>query len=186
MQIGSYGRRLSRRALFAVSAAAASIAAVAMLGLASAGLASTSANVSCSAGATGLIAALNSANGGGGGTYQLSGVNNGNPMTGDNALPVVRTRITINGRDTTIAGDGNARILQVDAPNGSLTLNGLTLTGGFSTFAGGAIFNNEATLTVNGSVVTENAAPAGGGIASGTNKPGPVGTTTLNNSEVTD
>jgi hypothetical protein len=150
--------------------------------------------VSCPAGGAGLIAAINAANGSGGGTislaagctYPLSGVNNGNPMTGDNALPVVTTRITINGKNTTIAGDGSARILQVDAPNGNLTLNGLTLTGGFNTFGGGAIFNNEATLTLNGSVVTANAAPAGGGIASGTNKPGPVGMTTLNNSQVTD
>lgn len=107
-------------------------------------------------------------------------------MTGDNALPVVTTRITINGNATTIAGDGSARILQVNAPSGDLTLNGLTLTGGFNTFGDGGIFNNEATLTLNSSVVTASAAPAGGGIASGTNKPGPVGTTTLNRSQVTD
>jgi hypothetical protein len=192
MRTGSHGRPRSPRSLLVVGLAAWLVAAVSLLGVASAGRASTSANVSCSA--SGLITAINAANAGGGGTislasgctYQLSGVNNGNPMTGDNALPVVKTRIAINGRNTTIAGDGSARIFQVDAPNGNLTLNGLTLTGGFNGFAGGAIFNNEATLTLNGSVVTGNAAPAGGGIASGTNKPGPVGTTTLNNSQVTD
>jgi hypothetical protein len=168
------------------------VAVASLLGLASSGQASPSANVPCSASA--LIAAINAANAAGGGTislardctYQLSGIDNGNPNTGDNALPVVKTTITINGRNTSIADDGSARIFQVDAPNGNLTLNGLMLTGGFNTFAGGAIFNNEATLTLNGGVVTGNAAPAGGGIASGTNKPGPVGTTTLNNTQVTD
>ena len=184
----------ARRGLLLAGLTAGLVAAVSLLGVAATGRASASANVSCAAGASGLIAAINAANAGGGGTislasgctYQLSGVDNGNPMTGDNALPAVATRITINGRNTTITGDGNARILEVDAPNGNLTLNGLTLTGGFNTFGGGAIFNNEATLTLNRSVVTGNAAPAGGGIASGTNKPGPLGTTTLNNSQVTD
>jgi hypothetical protein len=194
MQTGSNGRRLIRRPLLAVGATVGTLAAAAVFGLPSAGLASASASVSCSAGATGLIAAINAANSSGGGTinlaagctYQLSGVDNSDPMTGDNALPVITSQIAINGRGTTIAGDGSARIFRVDAPGGNLTLNGLTLTGGFNTFAGGAIFNNEATLTLNGSVVTANAAPAGGGIASGTNRPGPIGTTTLNNSQVTD
>lgn len=190
MRTGSHWRRLLLAGL-----AAGLAAAVALLGMASGGRASASSNVSCAAGASGLIAAIDAANAAGGGTislakgctYQLSGVNNTDPMTGDNALPVVKTTIAINGsKGTTIAGDGSARILRVDAPNGNLTLNGLTLTGGFNTFGGGAIFNNEATLTLNSCVVTENAAPAGGGIASGTNKPGPVGTTTLNNSQVTD
>jgi len=194
MRFDQYARRVLRRRLIVVVATAASVAAVSMFGVASAGLASTSANVPCAAGAAGLIAAIDTANSNGGGTinlaagctYQLTGADNGNPATGDNGLPVVSTRITINGRDATIAGDGSARILQVDAPNGNLTLNGLTITGGFNTFAGGGIFNNEGTLTLNRSLVTANAAPAGGGIASGTNKPGPVGTTTLNSSQVTD
>src|SRR5262249_46753951 len=183
-----------RRRMLLAAFAAALTAAVTLLGTAAGGSASASASVSCSAGASGLITAINAANAAGGGTislekgctYQFSGRNNSDPMTGDNALPVVKTTIAINGsKGTTLAGDGSARILRVDAPNGNLTLNGLTLTGGFNTFGGGAIFNNEATLTLNSCVVTENAAPAGGGIASGTNKPGPVGTTTLNNSQVT-
>src|SRR5262245_12228806 len=189
MRIDSHWRRLLLAGL-----AAGLVAAVTLLGVASDGRASASSNVSCAAGASGLIAAISAANAAGGGTislakgctYQLSGVDNTDPMTGDNALPVVTTTISISGKDTTLAGDGSARIFRVDAPNGNLTLNGLTLTGGFNTFGGGAIFNNEATLTLNSSVVTENAAPAGGGIASGTNKPGPIGTTTLNNSQVTD
>jgi hypothetical protein len=191
MRTRSHGGHRSRHRLAGVVTAGL-VAVASLLGLASSGQASPSANVPCSASA--LIAAINAANAAGGGTislardctYQLSGIDNGNPNTGDNALPVVKTTITINGRNTSIADDGSARIFQVDAPNGNLTLNGLMLTGGFNTFAGGAIFNNEATLTLNGGVVTGNAAPAGGGIASGTNKPGPVGTTTLNNTQVTD
>ena len=194
MKTGSKGRRLFRRPLLAVGLTAGSLAAVAVFGLPSAGIAAASTNVSCAAGQTGLIAAINAANSSGGGTinlaagctYQLSGVDNSDPMTGDNALPVITSRIALNGRGTTLADDGTARILRVDAPGGNLTLNGLTLTGGFNTFAGGAIFNNEGTLTLNGSLVTGNAAPAGGGIASGTNRPGPIGTTTLNNSQVTN
>lgn len=194
MRTGQERGRFRRRRLLTAGATAGILAAFSMLGMASAGLAAPSANVSCAAGSNGLIAAINAANGSGGGTinlaanctYQLSGVDNSDPMTGDNALPVVTSRISINGNATTIAGDGSARILEVSAPNGNLTLNGLTLTGGFNTFAGGGIFNNEGTLTLNRSVVTGNASPAGGGIASGTNQPGPVGTTTLNNSQVTD
>lgn len=183
-----------RRVLAAAGATAGLLAAFALLGTASGVLAAPAASVSCSAGANGLIAAINAANASGGGTinlagdctYQLGGVDNSDPMTGDNALPVVTTRISINGSRTTIAGDGSARILEVSAPNGNLTLNGLTITGGFNMFAGAGIFNNEGTLTLNRSVVTNNLSPAGGGIASGTSRPGPVGTTTLNNSEVTD
>jgi hypothetical protein len=167
---------------------------VSLLATAPGGLAWGSQNVSCKAGANGLIAAINSANGHGGGTislakgctYQLSGADNTNPGTGANGLPVISSRIQIDGKDTTIAGDGSARIFEVDAPNGNLTLNGLKLTGGFNAFAGGAIFNNEGTLTLNWSVVSHNSSPAGGGIASGTNSPGPAGTTTLNNSKVAD
>jgi len=194
MRIRSCGRPGSPRRLLVVGGVVGLLTTVSLLGAAPSGLAWASQSVSCKAGANGLIAAINSANGHGGGTisltrgctYQLSGADNTNPVTGANGLPVITSRIEINGKDTTIAGDGSARIFQVDAPHGNLTLNGLELTGGFNTFAGGAIFNNEGTLTVNWSLVTDNAAPAGGGIASGTNSPGPAGTTTLNNSKVSD
>jgi hypothetical protein len=123
MRFGQYGRRVLRRRLIVVVATAASVAAVSMFGVASAGLASTLANVPCAAGTAGLISAIDTANSNGGGTinlaagctYQLTGAENGNPVTGDNGLPVVSSRITINGRGTMIAGDGSARILQVDA-----------------------------------------------------------------------
>jgi hypothetical protein len=149
-------------------------------------------HVRCSDGASGLTAAINAANSSGGGTikldghctYQLSGVDNSDPMTGDNALPVVTSQIKIDGPGATIAGDGAARILEVSAPNGALTLNGLTLTGGFNGFAGGALFNNEAVLNVDHVVVTGNVAGAGGGIASGTGRPGPIGTTTIDHSRI--
>jgi hypothetical protein len=147
--------------------------------------------VKCKDGAAGLIAAINAANSSGGGTikldshctYQLSGVNNSDPMTGANALPVVTTQITIDG-NATIAGDGSARVLEVSAPKGDLTLKGVTITGGFNGFAGGGIFNNEAALSLDHVVVTGNVGAAGGGIASGTGKPGPIGTTTIDHSQI--
>lgn len=149
-------------------------------------------HVRCNDGASGLIAAINAANSSGGGTikldghctYQLSGVDNSDPMTSDNALPVVTTPITIDGPGATIAGDGSARILEVSAPNGDLTLKGMTLTGGFNSFAGGAVFNNEAALELDHVVVTGNVGGAGGGIASGTGRPGPIGTTTIDHSRI--
>src|ERR1700674_2503777 len=111
-------------------------------------------NVPCSGsggGAAGLIAAINGANSGGGGsinlargcTYQLIAPDNVNPITGANGLPVVKSQITLNGRDTTIAGNGaDFRIFEADGPGGNLTLQGLTITKGASAFAGGGILNN--------------------------------------------
>ncbi len=159
-------------------------------------------NVPCSGsegGAAGLIAAINTANSSGGGTinlarrctYQLTSADNVNPIPmlgGANGLPVVTTQITMNGHDTTIAGNGAGfRIFEVDGPTGNLTLQDLTLTGGASP-AGGAIFNIEGAVTLNHSQVTGNTATlGGGGIASGVVDPshlGPIGTLTLNHSHV--
>ena len=162
MRFERRARRASR--LSVIGAAAALLTAVSMAGSAVAGPPKPPSHVKCKDGANGLIAAINAANSSGGGTikldghctYQLSGVNNSDPMTGDNALPVVTSRITIDGQDATIAGDGSARILEVSAPNGNLTLKGETLTGGFNGFAGGALFNNEATLDLDHVVVTGN------------------------------
>ena len=66
-----------------------------------------------------LITAISTANNSGGGTinlapgctYQLTQANNSDPMTGANGLPVISSRITVNGLGTTIAGnDSNFRI----------------------------------------------------------------------------
>ena len=106
-------------------------------------------------GAAGLVAAIAAANSAGGGTvnlapgctYTLTAVNNTssnpNPMIGgsaSNGLPVVTAPVTINGVSATIARNSSApqfRLFEVDGPSGNLTLQGLTLTGGFSP-AGGA------------------------------------------------
>jgi hypothetical protein len=174
---------------------------VAVLGGATARASSLSI-VACSGpggGAAGLIAAVNTANASGGGmiilapgcTYSLTSANN---MTaGANGLPVVTSPITIIGSGATIAGNNsNFRIILIaGAAGGSLTLNGITVTGGNASGQqppasfGGGIFNFAGTLTLNQSTVTGNmAAGAGGGIASGTMGPGPGATLTLNNSEV--
>jgi hypothetical protein len=171
-------------ATFAMVAAAAPAAAV-------------STTVPCSGpggGAAGLIAAVNAANAAGGGTialahgctYALTARNNA--ADGGNGLPVVTTRIVLNGDGTTIAGNStNFRIFDVSGgAGGGLTLNHLTLTGGNVGGPGGAIFNLEGTVTLNQTLVTGNASGAGGGgIASGTGGTGPVGVLVLNNSQVT-
>jgi hypothetical protein len=160
------------------------------------------ASVPCSGsggGAAGLVAAIKTANSSGGGTiklarrctYKIATADNVNPIPmigGANGLPVITTKITINGRDTTIAGNGvGFRIFEVDGPGGNLTLQDLTLRGGASP-AGGAIFNIEGAVTLNDSQITGNrAALGGGGIASGVVDPnhlGPIGTLTLNHSKV--
>jgi hypothetical protein len=161
--------------------------------------ASTRASVPCSGkggGSAGLIAAINSANSTGGATinlaagctYTLTTADNSDPMLGANGLPVITSRITLNGFRTTIAGnDSNFRILSV-AGSGNLTLQGLTITGGTTSSFGGGILNAEGTLTLNHSRVTGNATTdmmsAGGGIATGTNRTGLLGRTTLNFSQV--
>src|ERR1019366_4584343 len=151
----------------------------------------------CSGGPAGLIAAINTANASGGAminlaagcTYALTAANNTNPMLGDNGLPVITSRIIVNGFRTTIAGnDTSFRILMVTG-SGNLTLQGLTVTGGHTGGLGGGIFNLEGTLTLDRSEVTGNGSEgammsAGGGIASGTLGTGPLGTTTLNFSQV--
>jgi len=175
---------------------------VAMDGAIAAGAAGSS-RVPCSksgGGAAGLVAAVNAANAAGGGTinlasgctYSLTATDNTVPGVGANGLPVIAAPITINGRGTTIAGNNSSfRIIAISGPaGGSLTLNGITVTGGNASGQGpagfgGGIFNFAGTLQLNGSVVTRNtAAGAGGGIASGTMGPGPGATLVLNNSEV--
>ncbi len=145
--------------------------------------------VPCSSGAAGLVAAVNAANGSGGGTivlawgctYALT-----TPDNGENGLPVVITPITVFGNGATITGSGAVRIFEVDGPGGNLSLRNVTLTGGSVPDFGGAILNSSGTVTLNQSVVTGNsAANAGGGIASGTFGPS-TATLTLNGTLVTN
>ncbi len=127
-------------------------------------------------GPAGLVAAINAANAGGGGTINLAGgctytltTQNNYP----NGLPVVTSTITINGSGSSIArsqapGTASFRIFEVDAP-GNLTLNLLTVTGGNpgGGFGGGIYvnaFTNTAGLTLNNSQVVNNTADNGGGV----------------------
>lgn len=144
-----------------------------------------------------LIAAINAANTRGGATinlapkctYRLTMASSPDAMLGDTGLPVITSRITLNGHETTIAGNNSTfRILMVTRP-GKLTLQGLTITGGNTPGPGGGIFNLEGTLILNRTRVTGNSSAggpmsAGGGIASGTQGTGPAGTAALNFSRV--
>ena len=143
-------------------------------------------NVPCTQ--TALVGAVAAANASGGGTinltpgctYSLTTADNG-----ENGLPVVTTRIGVNGNGATIDGTKSVRVFEVDGPGGNLTLNSVTVTGG-SADNGGGIENPGGTVTLNHSQVTGNTATeAGGGIASATFDPTSVAKLTLNNSSVT-
>lgn len=193
MRAGQQGRRVFGRRVRLITATVGGLAA-SLAGAVSTALASTS--VPCSAQGAGLIAALDAANSSGGGTvnlaagctYQLSGVDNSNPDTGSNGLPVVLSPVTINGNGATIAGDGSARIIEVDGPGGNLTIKGLTILGGFEgDVGGGGILNHGGTLTLISSTISGNTALGGGGIATGKGNPfGGSSLTTLNTSRVVD
>ena len=82
----------------------------------------------------------------------------------------ITTDVTITGPgapDLTIDGDGMSRIFNVDDGSGgtqrTVSISGLTLTGGVTTYFGGAIFNRE-TLTIDACEITGNSAFFGGGI----------------------
>jgi hypothetical protein len=164
-------------------------------------------NIACGDvyGPSGLVAAMNAANGSGGGTinlasgciYALTTFDNGTSF-GLNGLPVVNSPITLNGAGARINRIGSHitplfRIFEVDRA-GNLTLNGLPrrvrgphdrleITGGNSQ-DGGAILNVNGTLSLDATQVSDNTATdplssvAGGGISN------LGGTTTLNNSQV--
>jgi hypothetical protein len=198
--------RVSRTTIKIASATGGALIALAFA-MPAATFASTDINVPCSGaggGAAGLIAAINAANASGGGninlvqgcTYALSSVNNfkflptpGGPVLSSNGLPVIKSKIAVNGSGATIAGNGNDfRIFEVDGPGGNLTLKDLTITKGASLFAGAGLLNIEGAITLDHSRVTGNAsASAGGGIASGVVDPmhlGPIGTLAINFSQV--
>jgi hypothetical protein len=181
--------------LFRPGLLAGLVAGVSLLAFATEGAASVSISVPCSGGGLALKAAVALANASGGGsinldpgcTYTLTSAANSNPVTGNNALAKISSDITINGRGATIASNGgNFRLVAVLA-SGTLTLNGLTITGFNNVIAGGGAIVNHGTLTVNSSRVTGNSGFGGGGIANGG---GPTltspATLTLNNSEVAD
>ena len=154
-------------------------------------------NVPCG-GQAALVAAINAANSAGGGTlnlakncdYALTSVDN----SGVNGLPVVTTKITVNGNQSTIDGTGVVRIFEVD-PGGNLSVRDVTLTGGSASFLdggiptliGGAIANLDGTVMLDHTRVIGNAAVlAGGGIASLTLDPSSPATLTVRNSWVND
>jgi hypothetical protein len=56
---------------------------------------------------------------------------------GGNGLPVVTTRIAVNGHGATIDGTGAVRALEVDGPGGNLSLQYVTVTGGSADVGGG-------------------------------------------------
>ena len=93
-------------------------------------------------------------------SIEVSGTNEGNiPL---DATLSVSSAIVINGNGYSLSGDGN-QIFNITA--GSLTLNDLTVSGGFSTTNGGAIAVSNAALTLNNSVVSNSGARGfGGGI----------------------
>ncbi|MDX2272939.1 MAG: hypothetical protein NW237_13470 [Cyanobacteriota bacterium] len=84
----------------------------------------------------------------------------------ETSLPAIENEVTITGSEAsviTLDGQTSSRIFEV-TPGNSLTLSGLTLSRGFDSQQGGAIFNNAGTLTLENVVVTESEAPVGGGI----------------------
>jgi len=168
--------------------AAGGAVALLALGAGAAAEAGAASTVPCS-GQAALVAAINAANTAGGGTinlaagcdYALTAADNG-----ENGLPVVTTRIAVNGSGATIDGMGTVRVFEVDGPGGNLSLQDVTITGG-SADIGGGIENVGGAVTLNHSQVTGNAATqAGGGIASATFDPSSVATLTINNSSVSD
>ncbi len=149
-----------------------------------------------------LIDAINSANGTvaadtiilAAGTFTLTAVDNN--TDGPNGLPSITSDITIQGagaltttieRDPTLGDEGPTfRILHV-AASGTLTLEELTISGGFLQFNfhnGPGIFNAGGVLHITNSIVTDNTGidfSLGGGVFNDTG-----GTLTIANSSITD
>jgi hypothetical protein len=121
-----------------------------------------------------LIAAINEANANGeantitlaAGTYTLTSVNN--TTDGGNGLPSITSTLTLigAGAEATIlarAATPEFRLVHV-AASGDLTLNRVTLRGGFLVGrTGGGLFNQGGMVTLTQSTVTENGASEGGG-----------------------
>ena len=76
-------------------------------------------------------------------------------------LPVITSRIHIEGSNRTISGDAKYRVMEVVA--GHLTVSDLTLTKGLGSTVGGGIFVNGGSLTIKGSAITTSKANDIGG-----------------------
>src|SRR5262249_44974227 len=124
---------------------------------------------------TGLINQINAAQAAGGATTITLPANTtydftfaGDPIFGDNALPVITGNITIIGNGDTIERTGPIPFRLFDvAPGGSLTLENLTLTGGLAqgtgtAAEGGAIYSS-GTLSLSGVKVKSNRAVGSAG-----------------------
>ncbi len=101
------------------------------------------------------------------GTYLLTipGVNENNAATGDLDITGPLTISGAGAATTIIDANGLDRVLDIQA-QGSLSLQGVTVRGGFVTGgSGGGINMLNGNLTVTDSVVTQNSSNAGGGIA---------------------
>jgi hypothetical protein len=119
----------------------------------------------------GLIAAIDTANGNGqadtinlapGGTYTLTVINNT-----DNGLPIITSQITINGNGATIqrssaVGTPDFRI--INASNGDLTLDSVTIKGGRAAGGGGLAGVGSKLVVVNSTVIDNISTSNGGGI----------------------
>ena len=100
-------------------------------------------------------------------TYALTGALTGANSASAIALPVVTNTLAINAHGSTItttgAGAGAFRVFYVLAPNGSLTLNDLTLEGiTLPDGADGAIYNDNGTLSINRCTMSGTRTTAGG------------------------
>ncbi|MCX4692863.1 hypothetical protein [Streptomyces sp. NBC_01408] len=158
-----------------LSAVALAVPMVAVLGIGSAAGAEPQVSIPCD------VAALNSA--------IIAANNNTGPQTirlaprcvynvqtpastgglGANALPRITGTVTLLGRNTTIRRDPDAsegfRIAEIDGPNGRLTVDGVTATGGgYLEYAGTYLPTDGATLILRHSAVTNSTANYGGAI----------------------
>ena len=132
-----------------------------------------------------LIAAINTANANGhkntieleAGVYTLTAADNVTPgpngQDGPNGLPSITSTLTIKG--TGADATGIARPLSSSPPwfrlmhvaaSGDLTLQGVTLSGGFCVCDGAGLYNAGGAVTVTDSVFTQNGALGTGGLAS--------------------
>lgn len=91
-------------------------------------------------------------------SIDVSGANDGNILL--DATLLITSDIVINGNGHSLNGGGQ-QIFNITA--GSLTLNDLTLSGGFSLTYGGAIAVSNAALSLNNSVVSDSGARGRGG-----------------------
>ena len=95
----------------------------------------------------------------------------GGSITLGSDLPAITSTLTIAGPGATLVtvnGAGSYRPFTVNG-GGNLTLNGLTISGGYANNSTGGAVNNNGTLTVTNSVITNNSSAGfssyGGGIS---------------------